>query len=290
MVSTQETRDTFVKSTIDFINEFRLDGVDIDWEYPGQPGAGNPYRPEDRENFTLLMKELREAMDDTGKELTLTFAAAASERFFEHVELTEVMKYADYINLMTYDYVTGGSRFTAHHTNLGKVTLDDMKGTPYFASIEGSYAETGGSVDDYKPRGADAIVDYIIGLGTDPGQIVIGAAFYGRAFRGVPPVNNGLYQPNRGVFRGSTSYKGIRDNYEDKNGFTRYWDEIARAPYLYNAADSVFISYDDTVSVRLKTEYAKEQNLGGIMFWQLGGDTQDENGLLDAIYSRAIKN
>ena len=74
----------------------------------------------------------------------------------------------------------------------------------------------------------------------------------------------------------------------NKNGFKRFWDPIAKAPYLYNATDSLFISYDDPESVTLKTKYAKESGLGGIMFWQLTNDVK-ENGLLDAIYTEAMK-
>ena len=65
---------------------------------------------------------------------------------------------------------------------------------------------------------------------------------------------------------------------------SRYWDEVAEAPYLYNPTDSIFFSYDDTASVKLKTQYAIEEDLGGIMFWELGNDTKEENSLVDAIY------
>ncbi len=73
------------------------------------------------------------------------------------------------------------------------------------------------------------------------------------------------------------------------NNYQRYWDPIAKAPYLYSAKDSIFISYDDTVSVRLKTEYALKEKLGGIMFWQLGNDTKEENSLLKSMYDASIK-
>ena len=75
---------------------------------------------------------------------------------------------------------------------------------------------------------------------------------------------------------------------EDKNGFIRYWDSIAKAPYLYSAKDSVFITYDDTMSVRLKTKYAAEIGLGGIMFWQLGADAPVD-GLVDAINAEKVR-
>ena len=75
---------------------------------------------------------------------------------------------------------------------------------------------------------------------------------------------------------------------EDKIGYGRYWDTLAKAPYLYSAGDSVFITYDDTMSVKLKTRYVIDNGLGGIMFWQLGADAA-EDGLVDAIYSEKIK-
>jgi chitinase len=125
-------------------------------------------------------------------------------------------------------------------------------------------------------------------MGVKPGQIVIGAAFYGQGWKGVHPENNGLYQLNTGAWKGSGRYSSIRENYEDKNGFIRYWDTIAKAPFLYNAKDSIFISFEDTVSVRLKTQYAASKGLGGIMFWQLGSDAE-KDGLLDAIYSEKMR-
>lgn len=120
--------------------------------------------------------------------------------------------------------------------------------------------------------------------GVKASQIVIGGAFYGKGWIGVPPENNGLYQLNRGPWRGRGNYAIIREEYEDKNGWKRYWDPIAKAPFLYNATDSIFLSYEDTASIRLKTQYAENTGLGGIMFWSLTGDA-DKDGLVDAIYA-----
>lgn len=283
MASTAENRKVFIDSAIEFINKHQLDGIDIDWEYPGLPGGGNKFRKEDRENFTFLMKELREALDATGKGMTLTFAAAGWERYFDNIETNEVMKYADYMNIMTYDFAGGGSDFTAHHTNLGAAGLEDMEGTPYHKFL----VQRNAMPRVHTERSVDAIVKFVMDLDVDPAQIVIGGAFYGRAWKGVPPDNKGLYQPNRGVHTGWMAYSNIRPEYENKNGFERHWDDVAMAPFLYNATDSIFITYDDTMSVRLKTEYCIENKLGGFMFWQLGLDTKDDIGLLDAIFDAA---
>ena len=277
MAATEETRKQFVGSVVTFIKKYNLDGLDIDWEYPGLPGAGNPYGPQDKENFTALMHDLRKAMDKIGRVQVLTFAAAGWQRFFDHIELDKVMQYADYMNLMTYDLSGGGDRFTSHHTNLGVVRIEDMGDSP---AAEFMRAAT----DTTIPWSAQEIVEFCIEKGVDPAQLVIGAAFYGKGWIGVPPENNGMYQHNRGPWDGFGRYFALRESYEDKNGFVRYWDTVAMAPWLYNATDSILITYDDTVSVRLKAEYVKSRGLGGIMFWELSGDTPG-GGLLDAIHS-----
>ena len=247
MARSGKSRRIFVQSAVRFIEDYNLDGLDIDWEYPGQPGAGNPYIPEDRGNFTALMRELRKAMDRTGREQTLSFAAGASRNFFSHIETARVMKYVDYLNMMTYDFAGGGDRYTSHHTNLGAVNGKDIEGTPAAETLMERR-------DTTWPSSATEIVEFCIGGGMDPSQIVIGAAFYGKGWKGVPPGNNGLYQPAREGWTGNGRYYALRSSYENKNGFTRYWDDTAKAPYLYNPADSIFITYEDTISVRLKTD------------------------------------
>lgn len=281
MARSAENRAKFVKSVVKFIRKYKLDGLDIDWEYPGLPGMGNPYIPEDKENFTALMCELREGLNSICKHQILTFAGAGWERAFDHIEIEKVMQCINYINVMSYDLAGGNDPYTSHHTNLGLIKMEDIAGTPAAAKmIEGG--------DSTKPFSTEKIVSFLIDKGVDPAQIVIGSNFSGRAWQGVPPENNGLYQLNRGRWRGRASYANIREAMEDKNGYVRYWDSIAKAPYLYSATDSVFITYDDTMSVRLKTRYVIDNGLGGIMFWQLGADA-GEDGLVDAIYAEKTR-
>lgn len=281
MARTQQGRDRFVESVVKFIRQYKLDGLDIDWEYPGLPGIGNPYIPEDRENFTALMCELRKGLNTISDSQVLTFASAGWQRAFDYIELDKVMNCINYINVMSYDLAGGGDPYTSHHTNLGLVRMEDIKGTPAEAKI----IERG---DSTKPFSTEKMVAFLMAKGVNPAQIVIGSNFSGRAWQGVPPENNGLYQLNRGAWRGRGSYARIREGMENMNGFVRYWDPVAKAPYLYNATDSVFITYDDTMSVRLKTRYVKDLGLGGIMFWQLGSDT-GKDGLVDAIYAEKMR-
>jgi chitinase len=64
-------------------------------------------------------------------------------------------------------------------------------------------------------------------------------------------------------------------------GFKRYWDDSAKAPYLYNAAKRIFVSYEDPESLAVKCAYVRSHKLGGVMFWEYFGDP--DGVLLQAI-------
>ena len=287
-VLTAESRQIFISSAVDMIEKYQLDGLDIDWEYPTSSEAGIKARPEDKENFTALIEGLRTALNNLDRPQTLTFAAAGWKGYFKYIELENVIKNVDYINLMTYDQAGGGNRYTAHHTALGKRTLDDLAETPLGIEMIKRNQELTEGQDPWEPQSVESIVEYCLQHGVPAKKIVVGAAFYGKGWKGVDPKDNGLFQPNHGQAR-AANYKGLSENFINKNGFTRYWDSMAKAPYLYNSADSIFITYDDPESIALKTQFVKDNKFGGIMFWELGGDTKEAGGLLDAIYKQALK-
>ncbi|HZZ37921.1 MAG TPA: glycosyl hydrolase family 18 protein, partial [Acidobacteriaceae bacterium] len=85
---TSESRSRFIESVVAFVEQYKLDGLDIDWEFPGEVGAGNRFRPEDGRNFTLLLAELRKSFDSEEKKLgrpvLLSIAAGANDDFLEH--------------------------------------------------------------------------------------------------------------------------------------------------------------------------------------------------------------
>ena len=122
---TDTSRDKFARSVIALIKRYALDGIDLDWEYPGQPGPGIKYRPEDKENFTSLLRTIRRQLDALSDErgrkgsdrYTLTIASAAGE-YFEHTEMDKLHVYLDWINIMAYDFYTSSAKTTGHHTGL----------------------------------------------------------------------------------------------------------------------------------------------------------------------------
>jgi chitinase len=258
MALTAESRSRFIESTVAYLQKHDLDGIDLDWEYPGLPGNNNIHRPEDRENFTSLVRELRHALDELGdgqRHYLLTIAAGAFQGFLTHTEMDIVAQYLDFVNLMTYDFTGEWSQTTGHHANL-------------FSQGEGN--------------SADKSIALFEQAGVPSNKIVIGAAFYGRGWKVADPQNLGLGQQGRGLANVSLGYRNLVDGFLSQSLYEQHWDEQARAPFLWNAADSIFITYENPRSMQEKARYAKERGLGGVMFWQYF--TDHDNSLLTALY------
>src|SRR6478752_1556673 len=121
-VLTDTSAQNFAQSAVDIVSKYDLDGVDIDWEYPGMIGDSNVYRPEDRTGYTNLFKNLREKLDALGKQTNkkyfVTTAIGGSLEFLQHTQLEVAQQYLDYINLMAYDFNEGYDNMAGHHTNL----------------------------------------------------------------------------------------------------------------------------------------------------------------------------
>ena len=74
----------------------------------------------------------------------------------------------------------------------------------------------------------------------------------------------------------------LEKQFSKESGFVSYWDNVAKAPYLYHAAKKEFATFDNEQSLHEKVAYMKKHQLGGIMFWELILD-KNQNGMVDAI-------
>jgi chitinase len=253
-VLTDSSTRNFANSCIDIAATYNLDGVDIDWEYPGMRGDNNKYRPEDKEHYTLLFKYLREGLDSlnkiTGRKYFLTTAVGASQSYIDHTEMDKVQQFADYINLMSYDYKGGNDTISGHHTNL--------------------YS----SPEDVSDESTDRSVKAFVAAGVPRNKLVVGMGFYGKAWQMQSDDNNGLFRRTE-KFTRAGGFTYLKDSLVDKNGFVRYWDEKANAPYLFNKEKKVFITYDDEESVKQKCKYVKDNDLAGVMFWEYNSDKKE---------------
>ena len=258
-VLTQSSREKFALSAVEIVRQHHLDGIDIDWEYPGMPGEDNVFRPEDKQNFTLMFKTIREKLDvltkETGKSYLLTTAVGGFQECINHMEMDQAAQYLDYVNIMTYDFYTEGDS-AGHHTNL-------------FSS------------ESTHELSADRAVREYIQAGVPANKLVIGIAFYGRSWIMQSADNNGLNRPVKEVLQGA-GYSVIKDSLADKKGLIRHWDDKAKAPYLFNSQTNQLVSYDDEESVRHKCNYVKDKGLAGVMFWEYSSDPKEY--LLGAIH------
>ena len=246
-------REKFAQSAIELMLKHDFDGVDLDWEYPTIDDAGIDARPEDKWNFTKMMWLLRSKMDAltivTGRKYHLSMAVGCgSERYAHIMELAELGTFLDEINLMSYDMRQGTSEITGHHTNLFN------------------------NPEDSRPASAKYAIDLFVEHGVPADKLVVGAAFYGRGWTGVQGGGTGLHaKSSKWEYRAHGGYAALNDPaWQKENGFVRYWDDVAKAPYLFNG--DVFISYDDTESVAEKIKFCTQRGLKGLMYWEYGGD------------------
>lgn len=263
--STEAGRRAFADSAAQLVASHDADGLDVDWEYPTHHESGIRSSPQDRADFTLLLQAIRTSLDQAGaargrsgaRHYTLSIAAADGP-FVSGIDIAAVAPYLDWFNLMTYDFVNSMTPTTGHHTGLHASVL-----APADA------------------RSVARAVRQFLAAGVPPGKLVIGVAFYGREFADVRPDHQGLYQPY-GHYQGELPWPQLKADYIDRNGYVRYWDAQAQAPWLWNARTRRFVSYDDPQSIVAKAAYVKAQHLGGIMYWEQSLDPDDE--LLDAIW------
>lgn len=260
MALTEQSRKTFIDSAVKFVEKYQLDGLDIDWEYPGMSGDNHRFRPEDKQNYTLLLKELRSRFDHEKKSLhrrlLISIATGASTEFLEHTEMARVQKYVDTVNLMSYDYyVPSWDKTTGHHAPLFTNPADPKK------------ISTDRTIHEYESAGVPAK------------KLVLGVPFYGKSWSQVPDQNHGLFQPGKEAPNTYLPYNSLTSVQAD--GYIRYWDAQASAPYLYNRDTQTFISYEDPESLKKKCEYVIDHKLAGVMFWEYSGDSA--NTLLDSI-------
>ena len=261
MAITPEGRQKFVDSAIAMVEKYQLDGVDVDWEYPGYTHATNTtVRPEDKQTYTLLLKELRQRFDKEekrlGRPLVTSSATGATQVWLDHTDMRAASKWLSSVNMMCYDWYNAVEKSTGHDS-------------PLYTSAA-----------DPKQISIDTSVKMNLAAGVPKKKLVVGVPFYGRKWTGVEATNNGLWQPINAPGGADIVYGDVAP-LVNAQGYVRYWDATAKAPYLYNAETKTFITYNDAEAEAARTAYVRKMGLGGLMFWQYGGDARSV--LLDAI-------
>ena len=238
-----ELRAIFVTSIIEAIQKYNFAGVDIDWEYPTDNGT----------KFTTLMADIYAAVKEYDSELLVTAAIPAGPFSYPKYSLKKSIEYMDYINMMSYDM---GCEQMYHHAALYKSTM-----TYNGCSVEES-------------------VNVFKNLGVPLDKMIIGAAFYGRR----TDVTTFNYNSSTGLATGSVNkngtvgasigYTSIYNTYLKEGSSAKvYWDNTAKANYIYDANTKTFVTYESEKSLQAKCEYVMSKGVKGIMWWDYGSDS-----------------
>ena len=229
--STEENRKMVANSVLEVMEKYQLDGIDMDWEYPKDP---------DKENFTLLMKEISNTLKAKDPSYLVSAAVPCGSWALARYDYKELNKFMDYFYIMTYDLDDDGSNITKH--------LTDLYTSKYGAQV-------------------------LVNAGVDKKKVVFGIAFYGRLFNGVKNTNHGLNQPYES--KSSITYQRIVNEYLNRVGTdcTIYYDSTYLAYYLYDTKNNALVSFDTVESCKAKYNYSIEAGIGGVMYWSYNDDT-----------------
>lgn len=258
-------RAVFAASCAAWVADQGLDGIDIDWEYPGAA---------DRDHCTALLQAVRSSLNalgqKNGKTYYLSVATPASEASLAGFDLPQVAALVDWVNLMTYDYHGTGSEAT----------------TGFNAPLYADPTDPSPSRDTFN---VNWTVNAYLSRGVPAGKLILGLPLYGRSWEAVPDINHGLFQngqkgPNTGTAgnweAGVFDYWRVVQLSQDGQ-HQRYWNDSSKVPFLYGPnlspglSGGMFVSYDDPQSITAKLDYLENQGLGGAMFWELSGDVRD---------------
>lgn len=244
-------RQTFAQSCVSLIQTYGFDGIDLDWEYPGFTEHNGS--PADFYNFPLLLQDLRAALDvlesQTGQDYIITSCFGASRERMLDINWPAVLPLVDMVNLMSYDYHGSWDALS----NFNSPLFPPAVGDPEWC-CSGSFEIL---TQEYN---------------VPPGKINLGIPFYGKALANCSQ----LYGPHSGydlasfpLDDGQPHYYSILDVLPN---YAYHWDDSVKCPYLLGNGFNTFVSYDDTVSVAWKTQYAKEHGAKGVIIWELTGD------------------
>ncbi|XP_075677589.1 uncharacterized protein LOC113794366 isoform X2 [Dermatophagoides pteronyssinus] len=283
LVANNDLRSNFIKSVLKFLREHNFDGIDFDWEYPAfREGSA----PEDKEGYAKLIRELRFAFNNeklsTGKErLLLSVAVPAGQDYIDQgFDVPVISQYADFLNVLSYDYHTSFDPETDHHAPL--------KSKPDFIDEEASKLN------------AEWTINYYIRLGAPREKLILGIPTYGRSFTLADESNNGINALAEGPGepgpstreKGYLAFYEICQKVEDDD-----WQLHRPYPHIegpYAVKGKQWVAFDDIEIIQDKAKFIIDQRLGGAMVWTLDNDDfrgncyGEQNPLISSLRSSLI--
>ncbi|KAJ7496882.1 glycoside hydrolase [Mycena latifolia] len=302
--STAASRATFVSSLSNAVSTFGLDGIDIDWEYPNNEGAGNPFGSADAANLLLLLTSLRASLG-TSK----IISAAVTDLPWIGANgspLTDMSAYAaqmTYANLMNYDIFGDWSDAPGPNAPLGNLCGTSSQpaysaeaafaqwtaakfpasklllGLPFYGYVlnstktvlTGSFTEPTPENDSKASTGV--VTDGPIrGANKRPAHVAPAPKVGTAAAAANLQSWWGQQIPFSSIVSSGALVKQANGTYGEGGGFTMGWDDCSDTPFLFNTAQQTVVSYDDTFSISDKAAFAKSKAMAGCFTWSLDQD------------------
>ncbi|XP_076438091.1 chitotriosidase-1-like [Babylonia areolata] len=261
-VSSEENIHAMALNAVEYLHRYGFDGLDIDWEYPGDRGSPAG----DRHRFTSLLQVLRQEFNrdhhvTKRNRLLLSVAVSPSpDRIRQSYELPELANYVDFISALTYDLHGQWEDKVGHHSALYSSTQDEKDSIDY-------------------------LINWILNTSIPRQKLNLGLAFYGRSFNLSDAHNTQVGAPQNGPGAGGELLgdPGVMVYYEVCKLLTEHNDTITeagrlpgtQAPYVVDGVR--WTGYDDVESIKEKVDYAVQKGLGGVSIWSI--DMDDFHGI-----------
>lgn len=286
MLDTDKGIETFANSCVDFIRQYNLNGIDIDFEYSSATGqSGNPAdfdlaeprRKTLNTRYNVMMKTLREKLDTAatkdGKKYLLTAAVTASSWVLGGVTSNEFAKYLDFLSIMSYDFHGGWNEYVENLANIYPDPSDRETAQMIMPTLSMDWA--------YR---------YYRGV-LPPEKIIMGIPYYTRGWQNVQGGTTGLHGSSKTPASGKYNVWGddldndgvlepaganplwhVLNLMNSDSNLKKYWDSVGKVPHIWNDKEKVFLSFEDEQSIDARVEYIKNKNLGGALIWVMNGD------------------
>ncbi|KAI8079810.1 glycoside hydrolase superfamily [Halteromyces radiatus] len=291
LIRTPTSRERFANNLIHLVQQYKLNGINLDWEYPNADNgvSCNQAHPYDTENFLTFVQLLRKKLDSVSSDEHKVITAAVASKAFNGRDKQPLRRLDK-----------GWSVVDAFY-----VMAYDLRGN--WDTVTGANAPLKGPGTTVK----SAIKDWM-SAGIPRNKLVVGVPFYGYVTRtnpkaryttsmAIPLVPNSAQirgdnydtpevEPcrgaSKGVYSGEYQWRSIqRDGIlHNQGGWHSVWDRTTQTPYSVNRASNKFLTFDDPKSLRSKAEFVDDYDLAGIMIWSLEMD-DSQNSLLNSLQS-----